>query len=46
MLMLAQVNTFLNSHYQTLIKYSTVHPKQVKYDDSLRRQIQVFVALF
>ncbi len=33
MLMLAQVNAFRNSHKQTLIKLSTVHPKQVKYDD-------------
>ncbi len=32
-----------SSHYQTLIKLSTVHQKQVKYDDSLLRQIQAFV---
>ncbi len=41
MLMPAQVNGFLNSHYQTLIKNSTTHPQQVWYDDSLR--ILVFV---
>ncbi len=29
MLMLAQVNAFPNDHYQTLMKQSTVHPKQV-----------------
>ncbi len=39
MLMLVQVNAFHNSHYQTVIKRSTVHPKQVEYDNSLLRQI-------
>ncbi len=43
MLVLAQVNAFRSSHYQTLIKHSTVHRKQVEYDDSLLWQIQVFV---
>ncbi len=46
MLMLAKVNTFLSSHYQTQIKRSTVRPEQVEYDSSLLRQIQVFVAWF
>ncbi len=44
MLMLAQVNVFSDSHYQTLIKHSTVHPKQVEYDDNLLRRIWVCVA--
>ncbi len=43
MLMLAQVNAFQNSHNQTWIKHSTAHWKQVEYDDSLLRQIQVFI---
>ncbi len=43
MLMLAQVNGFLNSHCQTLLKHSTVHPKQVEYDDSLWRWFQMIV---
>ncbi len=38
MLMLAQVNAFCSSHDQSLIEQSTVHPKQVEYDDSLLRQ--------
>ncbi len=33
MLMLVQVSAFCCSHYQTLIKHSTVHRKQVEYDD-------------
>ncbi len=41
MLMLAQVNTFHNTHHQTLTERSTVHPVQVEHDDSLLRQIQV-----
>ncbi len=28
--MLARVNAFPSSHYQTLMKHSAVHPKQVK----------------
>ncbi len=40
MLMLVQ---FHSSHDQTLIKHSTVHPKQVEYEDSLLRHIQVLV---
>ncbi len=44
MLMLAQVNAFCNSHYQILIKLSTVCPKQVKYDDCLLGQIPVLVS--
>ncbi len=39
MLMLGQVNAVCNSHYQIPIKQSTMHPKQVLYDDSLLRQI-------
>ncbi len=43
--MLAQVNGFLNSRYQTSMMMNfTVHPKQAKYDDSLWRWIQVLVA--
>ncbi len=33
-----------DDHYQTWIKQSKVHPKQVEYDDSLVKQSQVFVA--
>ncbi len=44
LLMLVQVNAFRRSHYQTLIKHSTVHPKRVEYDDSLWRQIRVFIS--
>ncbi len=43
MLMLAQVNALRSSNYQTPIKPSTVHPEQVQHDDSLWRQIRVFV---
>ncbi len=43
MLALAQINAFHNSHYKTWIKHSTVHLKQVEDDNSLLRQIQVFV---
>ncbi len=42
MLMLAQVNVFQNSQCQTPLRHFTVHPKQVEYDDSLLRWIQVF----
>ncbi len=45
MLMLAQVNAFHSSHYQTLNKLSTVHRKQVEYDDSLLKWIEALVAL-
>ncbi len=38
-LMLVQVNAIHSSHYQTPIKRSTVHPKQVEYDNSLLRWI-------
>ncbi len=31
-----------SNHYQTPIKHSTVHPKQIQYNDSLLRWIQVF----
>ncbi len=43
MLMLGQVNALHSSHYQTLIKLFTVHRKLVEYDDSLLRQILVFL---
>ncbi len=35
------VKAFHCSHYQTQIKHSSMHPKQVKYDDSLLRRILV-----
>ncbi len=38
----ANANANASSHYQTPIKLSTVHQKQVEYDDSLLRQIWVF----
>ncbi len=38
-LTLAQVNAFCSSHYQTLIKHSAVHRKQVEHDDCLLRWI-------
>ncbi len=41
MLIVAQFSVFHNSHYETLIKHSRVHPKQVQYDDR-----QVFAAQF
>ncbi len=41
-IVLAHVSAFNSSHYQTLIKHSTVHPKQVEYD-SLLGQIGVLV---
>ncbi len=37
LLMLMHVNRPSNSHYPTMIKHSTAHPKQVKYEDSLLR---------
>ncbi len=39
MLMLAQVNAFHSRHHQTLIKHSTVHRRQVEYEDSPLRWI-------
>ncbi len=44
MLMLVQANAVRNSHYQTLITRSTLHPKLFEYDGSLLGQIQVFTA--
>ncbi len=44
MLMLAQINCIRSVLYQPLLKHSTVHPKQVEYDDNVLRQIGVFVA--
>ncbi len=41
MLMLAEVNAFRSKHHQTLMKLSTLHRKQVEYDDSLLRWIWV-----
>ncbi len=41
MLILAKVNASRNSHHQTPIKHSTAYPKQVEYDDSVLKQIQV-----
>ncbi len=46
MLMLAQVKEPNSSRYQTPIKQSTVHPKQVDCDDSLLRWTQVFLEKF
>ncbi len=43
MLMLAQVKGLNSSQYQTLIKRSKAHPKQVKYYDSLLWRICMFV---
>ncbi len=43
MLMLKQVNGSSSILYHTAIKHSTVHTMQVEYDDSLVRQICVFV---
>ncbi len=40
MLTLAQVHAFHSSRCQTLIKHSTVHRKQVEYDDSLLRNLK------
>ncbi len=42
--MLAQVSDTSIILYRTLIKNSTVHPKQVNYVNSLLRQIRVLVA--
>ncbi len=39
MLMPTQVNALCSSHYQTLIKHSAVHQKQVEHEDSLWRWI-------
>ncbi len=41
--MLVQVNGSSNILYQTLNKHSTVHPKQVEYDESRLRLIYVFI---
>ncbi len=46
MLILAHFNGFRNSHYESLIKHSTVHQKQVEYDDRLLRRIRMFVNNF
>ncbi len=40
---LVQVKGPSSSHYRTVIKHPTVHPKQVEHDDSLLKQICVFV---